>query len=218
MAMTKSLVAKVALGAINSANMKYETWSKGWWVGDSGVEGLMTANIAETLAIIQENDESLLLELGFADIISDSGVELTDEEIDRLGRRKRADIVLFNSDDAPEYVIEVKRFWNPGSCYDDLNRLRDLILALSPNKGGSLKSGFLATTLAKKSTVNLSAIDKIRQEYHNIRNGIENRFDHKGLKIRCYLGSERKYPQEFREAHSQREWALVAICIEVSST
>ena len=217
MATTRSLVAKVALGAINSANVKYEMWSKGWWVGDSGVEGLMTANIAEALALIQENDESLVMELEFQYIVSESGVKLTKENIEALGPNRRVDIALFDRSGAPAFVIEVKRLWTPSDCYSDLKRLRDLIRTLSTKSGGSLKSGFLATMLAKKATTNLTAVERIEQEFYKIEEGLESSFDHKEQTIKCYFSTARKYPQEYREAHSQQEWASAAICIEVLS-
>lgn len=53
------------LQGVRKANVDYEQWSRGWWVGASGVEGLMVATIAGKLGSKLSEDESLLMECPF---------------------------------------------------------------------------------------------------------------------------------------------------------
>ena len=62
---TRSTVPFVLMGG---SNKKYEKWSNGMWVTDSGVEGLIVACIAEAVNKSQEQHESLVLEMSFGGI------------------------------------------------------------------------------------------------------------------------------------------------------
>ena len=218
MATKKKTVIRTALEAILYANTTYECWSKGWWFTDSGVEGLLVAKIAEALADIQNESESLVMELPFHCIQEWSGVgRPKGRPVKTLSGRNRADIVLLDNKDRPVYVIEAKRFWQPKKCYEDLERLRDLLRKFSENQEGSLKSGFLTTTLPKKATRRQSASDRIHKEMEKIEEGICDEFDRKAQKVLCHFGPIREYPQEYRTMYDEPEWALVGLCVEVSS-
>ena len=65
-----------------------------------------------------------------------------------LNESNRADIVVLDRRDRPVYVIEVKRFWTKKPCFEDLQRIRDLLLKFGCNAGGSLVGGFLVFMLA----------------------------------------------------------------------
>ena len=219
MATAKSITIKAALDAIQAANTKYESWSNGWWLIDSGVEGLMVANIAEALGKIQENDESLVMELPFDSIREWSGFRRSVGRPPRaLSGRNRADIVLLNNQERPVYVFEAKRTWYASTCQKDLERLRDLVRKYSRGNGGSLKSGFLATMLVSKATSHYTADEKVRQKMRLMKDWLRDKFDTKQQRIRCHIGPTRQYPQELREALEEVEWSSAAVCIEVSST
>ncbi len=45
--MTRCDIIKAVQEGSRDANKKYERWTRGWWLHDSGVEGLLVAGIAE---------------------------------------------------------------------------------------------------------------------------------------------------------------------------
>ena len=58
MAITKRQIVDAINEGIVAANRKYEGWTNGYWVTDSGVESLMVNCIAESLHKHQEPKES----------------------------------------------------------------------------------------------------------------------------------------------------------------
>ena len=96
-----------------TASEKYEKWSRGWTVFDSGVEGILVAGIAEALHDSQRNSGSLLLEVHFKDIQEWSGASRPPgRPRSTLRGANRMDIVLFNDQECPICAIEVKRAWD----------------------------------------------------------------------------------------------------------
>ena len=92
----KAIVAAMEKGII-TANDKYEHWSNGSWVTDSGVESLMVTCIAETVNKCQGPHESLGLEVSFGAIKDLSTARPRRGRQPRTVKtRNRADIVLFN--------------------------------------------------------------------------------------------------------------------------
>lgn len=216
---TKEDIRDAILQGIRKANVDYEKWSRGWWVIDSGVEGLMVASIARQLNLKLSEDEFLLLECPFQYVRERS------EANQPLGRRpktvagsKRADIVLFDGKCRPTWVVEVKRRWDRGQCFKDLERIRDLVRRQGSLRTGSLKGGFLAMMLSNKESGGLSAGEKIRGQIKEIEKVITNKFDHKGLTLQYHQGRMRKLPQEFRKGSFPEEnWSHVSLCIEIAS-
>ena len=43
----RKVIRNAILEGLRAANVEYEQWSNGWWVNDSGVEGLLVAGIGK---------------------------------------------------------------------------------------------------------------------------------------------------------------------------
>ena len=216
MAITKeSAIAAIDVG-ITAANKKYENWSNGLWVTDSGIEGLMVAYIAEALNKRQEKHESLMMELSFRDITNlANATPMPGPRPATITETKRADIVLFNGSNHPTCVIEVKRSWNSEQCLKDLARLRDLVRRLSHAKGGSLRRGFLAMSIAKQETSTKSPEDRINEQTEKILKIVEGNFSPKGQNIDWHLGTAIALGKTFQKIYGN--WKVASFCIEIYS-
>ena len=131
---------------IRKSSKTYSDWSLGWTLTDSGVEGLVVAEIAAAIHRRQSKVESLLLEVPYDFCLRWSGARPPrGRRVDTFKGRKRADIVLFNGKGRTKYVIEVKRrLYRKSLLLADLTKLRDVIDKCALQKGGTLKRGFLA--------------------------------------------------------------------------
>ena len=72
---TRRVIRDAILAGIETANVRYEKWSRGWWLNDSGVEGLAVAAIAEKLHPEMGEHGSLAMELPFSYIHESSGAQ-----------------------------------------------------------------------------------------------------------------------------------------------
>ena len=202
--------------ARSPANRKYEQWTNGSWVTDSGVEGLMVACISEALNKRQEEHESLAMEVPFRHIR-----ELSEAKVKRgpkpamLRGTNRADIVLFNGFERPTCVVEVKRSWNTDRCWMDMERIRGLVRACNFEQGGSLKRGFLAMIIAKKATKTKSAKDRIEEYVLGKKKLVDAQFENQGLNVRYLSGNARPLGKRFRQLYG--DWSAASFCIEISS-
>lgn len=210
MAITRAKIVEAIHLGTKAANKKYESWSKGWWVTDAGVEGLLAACIAETINKRQGANEHLMMETQFGYIAEKAGASLPDA----VGGASRVDIVLLNRNEAPICVIEVKRKWNKESCLNDLNRIDALIGELSYRNNGSLRRGFLTLMIDKKATRNMTANDRIKGQKESIREIISESFEtHYQNKIRYILGKSIPLRETYRQFYG--DWAFAPLCIEI---
>ena len=216
MAITRASIIEAVHEGTTGANRKYEKWTNGSWVTDSGVEGLMVSSIAEAVNNRQDEDESLIMEVPFQYIrdMSEARAKRGPRPATLKGTN-RADIVLFNRSDRPICVIEVKRSWNKVRCWRDLERIRDLVLACAHGKGGSLRRGFLAMIIAKKATNTKAAEDRIKDYIGDIEVLIGKNFNNRGLNVRYHPGDARPLGDRFRQLYG--DWSAGSFCIEVSS-
>ena len=215
---SRKTIREAIFTGTKSANVKYEKWSNGWWLTDSGVEGLLVSAIAESLGSEQSEGESLVMELPFRYILDWSGTSR------RRGRppttlrgMNKADIVLLNRDEKPVCVIEVKRMWDRARCFADLARIRDLVLQCNRQHDGSLRRGFLTLMLARAATANETAKQRIGKQAEQIGDLIRGGFDSKGLTLRCFAGPVRDYPEKYRIMYDEGDWAHAGFCVELSS-
>lgn len=214
MAITKQQIIKSIHKGISNADLKYEKWTHGRTVISAGVEGLMVASVAEAVNECQGRGESLDLEYSFSKIREESGAESRrGRKMSTLKGGNRVDIVLFNSYDKPTCVIEIKRTWNSEQCLKDLHRIRDLIRAYSPKRGGSLRRGFLAMWIAKVATQTRTGSDKIREQLVKIEKDVDDKFDPKELAIEYHLGRIRGAGKEYRKEYP--DWRAASLCIEI---
>ena len=169
MAMTIGDVRDAIHTGIRKSSKTYSDWSLGWTLTDSGVEGLVVAEIAAAVHRRQSKGESLLLEVPYEICLKWSGARPKGRRVDTFKGKKRADIVLFNGRGRTKYVIEVKRrLYNKKSLLlADLTKLRDVIDKCALQEGGTLKRGFLAvfhqgkTDSVKQWTKDFFADDRI---------------------------------------------------------
>lgn len=206
------------LDGIQKANIEYERWSRGWWIGDSGVEGHVVSVVARKLYRQIANGHSLLMEVPFSDI------QEWAEAAPTRGRRRRAlnggnraDTVIFNGNDRPIAVVEIKRRWSHRACFRDLTRLRDLIVAYGPRRQGTLRKGYLAFMVQQKETRRETAIERLHWKIEAISDTVLEGFNAQGLELDCFRSSARTYPLRYRTRHDQDNWAHAAVCIRLSA-
>lgn len=109
----RKVIRDAILEGVQTANGEYEKWSNGWWVTDSGVEGLLVAGIAKKLRAKLRHEESLLMEMPLSEIQEWSEARRPrGRPRETLRGAKRADIVLLDENERPVCMVEVKRFWN----------------------------------------------------------------------------------------------------------
>ena len=170
-----------------AASKKYEEWSRGLTIFDSGVEGILVAGIAEALHRSPGNSGSLRLEVHFKDIQEWSEASRPPGRPRKeLKGGYRMDIVLLNYHKRPICAIEVKRAWDPGrettwengNCLKDLKRLYRLVDSCSHQKRGSLRRGFL-TVLLQESDKKEEIKDFVRDKFSRERDIVKIRF-HEG--------------------------------------
>ena len=210
-------ISNAILTGIQTANVEYEKWSNGWWITDSGVEGLLVAAIAKKLHAELLRGESLVMELPFSDIQEWSEAQRPrGRPREMLRGANRADIVLLDERGRPTCMVEVKRLWERNGCFHDLTRIRDLLLLSENQQAGSLERGFLAVMLAKREFVSRSAGDRTRNQARQIKTVIREKFPREGLTLRCHLGEVRDYPPRFQRRWNQPNWAHAGLCIELA--
>ena len=211
-------IKKAILAGIHEANVRYEKWSRGWWVTDSGVEGHVVSTIAEKLNQHISGQESLVMELPFRTIREWSGAaRRRGRPRNTLNSRNRADIVLLDLHNRPVCIIEVKRFWDEGKCFEDLERIRDLIRRCSRENIGSLSRGFLAFMLYARETDNMSAEQSLRKDERDVRQRIRAQFERDGLSLQCHTGRIRRYPKEYRKRYETVNWVHASFCVELAN-
>ncbi len=214
----REAIKEAILDGIHTANVRYEGWSRGWWVTDSGVEGHVVSTIAEKLNQQITGQGSLVMELPFGVIREESGAaRRPGRPRINLNSKNRADIVLRDLNDRPFCVIEVKRFWNEEKCFKDLKRIRDLILQCNRKKGGTLNRGFLAFMLAAWETDDESAEQSLTIAERYIKQRVRTQFEREGLRLKCHTGPIRRYPKKYRKLHDEVKWVHASFCVELAS-
>ena len=179
MAITIDEVREAIHKGIRGASRKYAQWSRGWTLTDSGVEGVLVAEIAAAIHTMQAREESLLLEAPYEKCLEWSGA--TPQRGRRLDTFKggRADIALFNGDGQTKYIVEVKRTLNRRTLRNDLTKLTDAIAKCSKQKDGKLMRAFLAVFLQSAGEVGLNNAKKWSNEFLE-RSGGQHHFEHRG--------------------------------------
>ena len=139
----------------------YHQWSSGWTLKESGVEGLLVAEIARKLYGSLSSTESLLLEVPIARIQKWSDAPPPKgRTLETFKGRKRADVVLFNGHGRPICMIEVKRHvYREKDVIDDLTRLSDVLRKCARQHSGTLQRGFLVIYDSRQNDTVKSWID-----------------------------------------------------------
>ena len=212
----RRVIRDAILDGVHTANVKYEKWSNGWWVTDSGVEGLVVAYVAKALNKVLSSSESIAMELPLSAIQEWSKASRPrGRPRGTLTGRKRADIVILDRKQRPTCVVEVKRYWDKTTCFGDLERIRDLVLRCGAQHNGSLKRGFLAVTLFKKALHGRSAGRRTKEHAVQIQRIVREEFPLEGLTLECKIGKVRDFPEKYQEVWEEPYWAHAGLCIEL---
>lgn len=215
MTITKGVVVDAVLRGIDSANVRFEEWSKGSWVSDYGVEGFMVAQIAAALRREQDERESLLIEAPFDEIREYSGAARPPgRPREVLQGSRRADIALFDRRGRTVYVIEAKRKWERGRCFEDIERLLALLNACARERNGSLKNGFLALPIVEWASTLKEVKLKVDAKVDSIHQDIGTSFGIERRAMQSWRGRLRRYPKWYGE---DGEWAAAAFCVAFST-
>lgn len=202
--MTKKDIIRAMQEGTRIANEEYLEWTRGWSIGDSGVEGHLVSVIARKLRKYQDDDESLLMECPFSSIREWSGAGRPRGRPPAVvSDSNRSDIVLFNKNGMPTCVIEVKRKWATESCFKDLRRVNELVKRCSHQWNGSLRRGFLAVYLEKRQSVD--------DEPRRIQKLVSEEF-FGGEKIGFRFHESTPYTKEDIYGNT---WGFACLCIEI---
>ena len=209
--MRGSNVVKALLRGVMRANAKYERWSNGLWLTDSGVEGLLVASLSEELSKILAKGESLLIEVGFEHIQEWSEAARPRGRPPRvLTGQRRADIVLLDRRDRPTYVVEAKRYWSRRRGFRDIRRLRALLRTCGQENGGSLQGGLLVLFLSSEARTRREARRDIQDQVERIQREVQEEFALAPGDAEFQRSTCRYYPQRYG---GEIEYASAALCI-----
>ena len=206
MAMTRQERLDSIHNGILAANRMYARWSNGYLVKDSGVEGLMVACVAASIHRKQTDQESLWIEVPFADIRRMAEARVRGRPPTTLASQNRADLVLFNARGQPTTVIELKRKWDKKPCLDDLVRVRELVLHFSKTNNGTLRRGFVGLSIAKQATLAKPAEQRIREQVRKIEDVLQKDFSASGCNVSTSLKLSRR---------DYDGWKVASLVVEV---
>ncbi len=210
----RTAVRDAILDGVQDANKRYEKWSRGGWLSDSGIEGHVVSTIGEKLDGLISGTGSIQMEMPFGAIRQWSKARRPPGRPRiSLSARNRADIVIRTGEWRPVYVIEVKRAWEETKCLKDLVRIRDLILRYGRQNDGSLRAGFLTFLLEGWEEEDMTAEQCLRGRERQIREVVREQFDAEGLNSECRRSSIRRWPTEYRELHSMSDYVHAALCV-----
>ena len=210
----RTAVRDAILSGVQVANKRYERWSKGGWLSDSGVEGHVVSTIGEKLNGVISGKGSVQMEMPFGAIQEWSEARRPPGRPRiSLSTRNRADIVIRTRDWRPVCVIEVKRAWEETGCLKDIVRIRDLILRCGRQNDGSLRAGFLAFLLEGWEEEDMTAEQCLKGREREIRRVFREEFDTEGLNLECRRSTIRRWPKKYRDLHEESNWVHAAFCV-----
>ena len=209
----REAIGKAVMEGMQAANRRYEAWSRGGWLTDTGAEAPVLSAVGEKLHQAIAGEGSIEMQMPFRAILDWSAVRR------RNGRPRfiesphdRADIVILDRNWHPVCAVEVNRFWRDEECLADLESIRDLIVE-SGDRNGSLAAGFLAFLLDGWEEEDCTAGECLEFRRNWIEEKLRERFDADGLNMEFRLGPGRQYPKKYRALRQERDWVHAAFCI-----
>ncbi|MDR2869406.1 MAG: hypothetical protein LBV04_03050 [Deferribacteraceae bacterium] len=144
--------------ALCKANKKYYKWTNGWSLADSGVEGFMVSEIANSIMRKPELDSNLVLtlETPLGYIHENQGKSKNSRQKKSTRKQKRVDIALHKENTKVEnvtHVIEVKRKWRKKECLQDIDELRSLLQDYSKKSGKGSIIACIFVLWCKQNTI-----------------------------------------------------------------
>lgn len=126
--------------------------------------------------------------------------------------------MLFSPSYRPVHVIELKRCWDKGSCFRDVERVLALLEACSNQKNGSLKHGYVAFLIVERAKTKRDAHEKIQAREENTALEVENEFFHlsdHAVRFHIHFGKVRCYPTSDEDEYA---WVCKSCCSAFSNT
>ncbi|RIY02506.1 hypothetical protein D3218_03810 [Aureimonas flava] len=152
--MTLSETLDTIIDGAHAANDQFLTLSGGASVGEYGIEPFVSSNIAMRLwktmnahkGEIPANQPELTkfavtLETPFWEIADEAGSRRAGRPVARFSQGERVDVVVWNGDNRPIGVVEVKRDFSFPAMRKDIDRISHLLAKHGHSAGGSLKWG-----------------------------------------------------------------------------
>jgi hypothetical protein len=167
----KGSIIESICDAFKAANEEYEKWSGGNWVGECGIESLLTVHIARQIyANIGDDDPQpyVTLEEHYS-IFLKRAIPKPGPLPSILKGNKRADVVVRKNSKRPYAVIEVKRKWTNNDCLLDIDRLRCIKDSCGINVGGRIEVACMAVSLQQNPKGK-----KLDEQYSKIRGIVDN--------------------------------------------
>lgn len=211
-----SRISSALIEGIQIANTQYEKWTHGWWITDSGVERYAVSVIVGTLINRLPANLRVVSELSFGHIQEWSArTRPVGRPRRHMNTGNRADIVILCASGLPVCVVEIKRCWIPEPCFQDLERMRNLVLECRPQNGGSLLRGILAFMIIGTGSNRTEAAFQFMENRREIRRTIENYFRPLELGMRFHCTPLRHYPYRYRRTFETDHWVHAGFCVEL---
>lgn len=209
----REVIGKAIMEGVQAANRRYETWSGGGWLTDSGAEGPAVSAVGEKLHRAIAGDGSIEMQMPSGAILDWSAAQRRKGRPRLIeGSHDRVDIVVLDRKRRPVCAVEVNRFWRDEECLEDLERVRDLIVE-SGHRNGSLAAGFVAFLLDGWEEEDSTAGECLEFRRNWIEETLRERFDADGLNMEFHLGPRRRYPKKYRVLRKERDWVHAALHI-----
>ena len=207
MARPTNIIKKTLLG-ISKAQTDYERWTGDYWLVDAP-EYLTTTYIAKEIATIaghfvtleQDAKESI-------EVAGGPGKGKLSEGARHKLEGGRFDIVVWNKDDAPIVIMEVKK--QPGS-YKSSTIKSDVENICGTVMGdNSLQYGLIAYCSARKEAGGKSAEERTLERVNSIKSEAEAHINNKGLKL-----LQHRSPPKTKVVDGD-EWAWIGVVLKIS--
>jgi hypothetical protein len=175
--MSKSIsitkLTEATLNGINESMELYKKWSGGEWLCNAP-EYLMTVKIAENIANC-EGDKLITMEDNVNYILDLSNAIKQGRKPDALRKNGRIDIVIWNKNETPKIIIEVKNnVYRLNKIYKDINRTYNMLIR---NKNNStLEYGIIAFYISKHYKLG-NAKEKLTKQLTKIIDDFKHQFD-----------------------------------------
>ena len=209
----REAIGTAIMEGVQTANRRYEAWSRGGWLTDSGAEGPAVAAVGEKLHGALAGEGAIDMQMPFAAILDRSAAP------PGMGRPRfiesphdRVDIVILDRKRRPVCAVEINRFWRDEECLADLERIRDLIVE-SGHRNGSLSAGFVAFLLDGWEEEDCTARECLEFRRNWIEERLREGFDAGGLNMEFRLGPQRRYPKKYRALRQERDWVHAAFSV-----
>ena len=209
----REAIGKAIVEGVQAANRRYEAWSRGGWLTDSGAEGPAVSAVGEKLHGALAGEGSIEMQMPSGAVLDWSAARRRKGRPRLIeGSHNRVDIVILDRDWRPVCAVELNRYWQQEECLEDLERVRDLIIE-SGCRNGSLTAGFVAFPLDGWEEEDCTARECLEFRRNWIDEALGNRFDPDGLKMELLLGPGRRYPKRYRALRKERDWVHAAFRI-----